>query len=49
MYRSLHPYDVITEIDRLQREMQQSFNTSPSIRGMARGGFPAMNVGGTAQ
>ena len=49
MYRSLYPYDVITEIDRLQREMQQSFNTSPSIRGMARGGFPAMNVGGTAQ
>jgi len=47
MYRSLHPYDVLTEIDRLQREMQQTFTVSPSIRGMARGGFPAMNVGGT--
>ena len=49
MYRSLHPYDVLTEIDRLQREMQQTFPVSPSIRGMARGGFPAMNVGGTPQ
>lgn len=49
MYRSLHPYDVFSEIDRLQREMQQSFNASPSIRGLERGGFPAMNVGGTAQ
>lgn len=49
MYRSLHPYDVFSEMDRLQREMQQSFSASPSIRGLARGGFPAMNVGGTAQ
>lgn len=49
MYRSFHPYDVFSEIDRLQHEMQQSFSASPSIRGLARGGFPAMNVGGTAE
>jgi len=49
MYRSFHPYDVFSEIDRLQREMQQSFNGSPSIRGLMRGAFPAMNVGGTAE
>mgnify|MGYP000450998576 FL=1 len=49
MYRSLHPYDVFSEIDRIQRELQQSFSASPSIRGLARGGFPAMNVGGTPQ
>ena len=49
MYRSFHPYDVFSELDRLQREMQQSFNASPSIRGLTRGGFPAMNVGGTAE
>lgn len=49
MYRSFHPYDVFSELERLQREMQQSFSASPSIRGLARGGFPAMNVGGTAQ
>lgn len=49
MYRSFYPYDVFSEIERLQREMQQSFGESPSIRGRARGGFPAMNVGGTTQ
>lgn len=49
MYRSFHPYDVFSELERLQREMQQSFSASPSIRGLARGGFPAMNVGGTAE
>jgi HSP20 family protein len=47
MYRTLFPRDVFAELDRLQREMQQSFEWSPSIRGLARGGFPAMNVGGT--
>jgi HSP20 family protein len=49
MYRSLFPRDVLAELDRLQREMQQGFHLSPSIRGIARGGFPAMNVGGTPQ
>jgi HSP20 family protein len=49
MYRSLFPRDMYAELDRLQREMQQAFDLSPSIRGVARGGFPAMNVGGTAQ
>lgn len=47
MYRSLFPRDVFAELDRLQREFQQAFDLSPSIRGVARGGFPAMNVGGT--
>lgn len=47
LYRSLFPRDLFAELDRLQREMQQSFALSPSIRGAARGGFPAMNVGGT--
>jgi len=49
MYRSLFPRDILAELDRLQREMQQGFHLSPSIRGIARGGFPAMNVGGTPQ
>jgi HSP20 family molecular chaperone IbpA len=39
----------IAELDRLQREVQQSFDISPSIRGLGRGGFPALNVGGTPQ
>jgi len=49
MYRSLFPRDLFAEINRLQREMQQSYDLSPSIRGLSRGGFPAMNVGGTAE
>lgn len=46
MYRSLFPRDLFAEMDRLQREMAQAFDWSPSIRGVTRG-FPAMNVGST--
>ncbi len=47
MYRSLFPRDLFAEIDRLQREMQEAFDHSPAIRGFGRGGYPALNVGGT--
>ncbi|KQP13149.1 Hsp20/alpha crystallin family protein [Pseudorhodoferax sp. Leaf267] len=47
MYRSLFPRDMVAEMDRLQREMQQAFDLSPSIRGFARNGYPALNVGST--
>jgi HSP20 family protein len=47
MYRSLFPRDIFAELDRLQRELQQPADLSPNIRGVARGGFPAMNVGST--
>ncbi|MGA7180348.1 MAG: Hsp20/alpha crystallin family protein [Thiobacillaceae bacterium] len=46
-YRSLFPRDLFAEMDRLQRDMQQAFELSPSIRGLARGGFPAINIGST--
>mgnify|MGYP004701997811 FL=1 len=46
MHRSPFPRDLYAELAHLQREMQQAFEVSPSIRGQARG-FPAMNVGGT--
>lgn len=49
LYRTLFPRDLFAELDRMQRELQQSYDLSPSIRGFARGGFPAMNVGHTAQ
>ena len=49
MYRSLFPRDIFAEMDRLQREMQQAFDLSPTIRGLGRSGFPALNVGGTPQ
>ncbi len=45
--RSLFPRDLFAEMDRLTREMQQAFDLSPSIRGFARGGFPALNIGST--
>jgi HSP20 family protein len=44
---SLFPRDVFGELDRLQRQVHQVFELSPSIRGFARGGFPALNVGAT--
>ncbi|WP_213959499.1 MULTISPECIES: Hsp20/alpha crystallin family protein [unclassified Variovorax] len=46
MYRSFFPRDMFAEIDRLQRDMQQAFDLSPTIRGLGRG-FPALNVGST--
>ena len=46
-YRTLFPRDLFAELDRLQREMQQAAEFSPSIRGLSRGGFPALNVGTT--
>src|SRR5437899_1122928 len=49
MNRSLFARDMFEEMDRLQREMQLAFDLSPSIRGFGRGGFPALNVGGTPQ
>jgi HSP20 family protein len=49
MYQSLFSRDVFAELDRLQREMREAFDLSPSIRGLGRGGFPALNVGSTPQ
>ena len=47
MHRTMFPGDVFAEMDRLQREIQQAFDLGPSIRGLGRGGFPALNVGST--
>lgn len=47
MYRSMFPGDVFGEMDRLQRDIEQAFDLGPSIRGLGRGGFPALNVGST--
>ena len=46
---SLFPRDLLAELDRLQRQLQQSYELSPSIRGLARGAFPALNVASTPQ
>jgi HSP20 family protein len=45
-YHSFFSRDPFADLNRLQREIQQSFDLSPSIRGLTRG-FPALNVGST--
>jgi HSP20 family protein len=45
MYRSLFPRDLFAEFDRLQREVSTLFDYTPGIRGLGRGGYPALNVG----
>ena len=49
LYGSYFPRDLFSEFDRLQREMQSMFDTAPAIRGIGRGGYPALNVGTTPQ
>ncbi len=49
MYGSLFPRDVLAELSRLQRDVQEAFELTPSIRGINRGGFPPINVGSTPQ
>jgi HSP20 family protein len=46
-YRTPFPRDLFAELGQLQHEMRQAFELSPSIRGLARGSFPAINVGST--
>lgn len=48
MFRTTFPGDLFAELDRLQREVMQAFE-GPSIRGIGRGGYPALNVGNTPQ
>lgn len=45
-YRSMFPRDLLAELERLQREVPQTVEPGPSIRGQKRG-YPALNVGGT--
>jgi HSP20 family protein len=47
-YRTLFPRELFAQLDRLQREPQQTYD-QPTIRGFSHGSFPAMNVGSTAQ
>lgn len=49
MFRSMFPNDIFSEMNRLQREIQQAFDLEPNIRGVERGGFPALNIGSTPQ
>lgn len=49
IYRSMFPHNLFTEMNRLQRDLEQWFDLEPNIRGAALGGFPAMNMGSTPQ
>ncbi len=49
MFRTAFPGDLFAELDRLQREVQQAFEGGPSIRGVGRSGYPAVNIGNTPQ
>lgn len=49
MYRSLFSRDVFAELDRMQQDMQRMLGWDASIRGVSRGGFPALNVGSAPQ
>jgi HSP20 family protein len=45
LYRAQFPTSIFSEFDRLQREMQQTFEFLPNIRGRLWGTYPAINVG----
>lgn len=47
--RQFWPRDVFVEFERLQRDLAQAFDISPSIRGFSRGSYPSLNVGTTPQ
>ncbi len=47
LYQSLFPSDLFEAFDRLQRDWRAGFDPMPAIRGMGRGGYPALNIGST--
>ena len=49
MYLSTFPRNIFSELNRLQQEMQQAFDTGFNIRGTSLDSFPALNVGGTPE
>lgn len=46
MYWNVLSRDLLAELERLQREVQQPLDQTPNIRGGGRSRFPALNVGG---
>lgn len=49
MFQTLYRSDLLAELDRIQREAQRLFGPTPSIRGIGRSSFPALNLGGTPE
>lgn len=48
MYQYVYPGEIFSELDRVQREVQRLFGQTPNIRGVGRSGYPALNLGSTA-
>jgi len=49
MYRAFFPGNLFSELDRLQRQVQQFTGLATGIRGYGRNAFPPMNVGSTPE
>lgn len=49
LYQSTFPQSIFSELANMQRQIEQLFDFEPSIRGIGRGSFPALNVGRTPQ
>ncbi len=47
LYQTLFPSDLFEAFDQLQRDWRSGLDSMPAIRGRGRGGFPALNIGGT--
>lgn len=48
LYRTPFPRTMFSDLDRMQRELQQVFGFPSTIRGAGWGGFPALNIGHTS-
>lgn len=49
MYQRLFARELFPDLERLQRELSSALAPSPQIRGLGRGGYPALNVGLTPE
>jgi HSP20 family protein len=49
MYRYTYPGDFLAEMNRMQSDAHRLFGQIPSIRGIGRSGYPALNIGSTSE
>jgi HSP20 family protein len=49
LYQSMFPRALFADMARLQQQMDQLFEVESNIRGIGRGGFPALNIGATPE
>jgi HSP20 family protein len=49
MYRTFFPGDLLSELDRLHRQIQRYSSPASSIRGFGRSTFPPLNIGSTPE